>query len=212
MSGVLASIQVGRPRVITERDPWVTSFFKVPVTGRVRLNTNNLDGDEQADLSVHGGPDKAICVYSADHFSAWSTTLHSANCGPGSFGENFSVSGLTEHTVFLGDVYQVGTSMVQVSQPRGPCWKLARRWRRMDLPRLVLKTGRTGWYFRVLQPGYVSTEQRLSLVDRPCAQWSIARVNEFSYAPVTLRDRAARRALADCAVLADTWRATLLRN
>ena len=212
MSGVLVSIQIGRPRTITGHEPWVTSFFKVPVTGPIRVDTNNLDGDEQADLSVHCGPDKAICVYSADHFAAWSSTVGLRDCGPGAFGENFSVRGLTEQTLFLGDVYEVGTSILEVSQPRGPCWKLARRWRRLDLPRLVLKSGRTGWYFRVLKPGCVSAEQRLSLVDRPCAQWSIGRVNEVSYAPAAQRDPAARRALADCAPLADIWRASLLRD
>ena len=96
MSGVLVSIQIGRPRTITGHEPWVTSFFKVPVTGPIRVDTNNLDGDEQADLSVHGGPDKAICVYSADHFAAWSSTVGLRDCGPGAFRENFSVRGLTE--------------------------------------------------------------------------------------------------------------------
>src|SRR5439155_21178943 len=113
---------------ITGHEPWVTSFFKVPVTGPIRVDTNNLDGDEQADLNVHGGPDKAICVYSADHFASWSSTVGLRDCGPGAFGENFSVRGLTEQTLFLGDVYEVGTSILEVSQPRGPCWKLARRW------------------------------------------------------------------------------------
>ena len=210
VTGMLVSIRVGHPRVIDGDDPWVTSFFKTQVDGTVAVGTNNIEGDEQADLSVHGGPDKAICVYSADHFAGWSRLLGS-DCGPGAFGENFSVSGMTENTVCLGDVYRIGTAVVQVSQPRGPCWKLGRRWGRLDLPRLVLKSGRTGWYFRVLTPGAVSAGQELTLVERPCPSWSIARVNDVFYAPEGRRDPEARRALAECAPLAATWRDALTR-
>lgn len=212
MSGVLVSIQVGRPQVIPGAEPWVTSIFKVPVAGPIRLDTCNLEGDEQADLSVHGGPDKAICVYSVDHFAAWSSALGAGEFGPGAFGENFSVRGMAEDTVFLGDVYEVGTSTVQVSQPRSPCWKLGKRWGRLDMPRLVLRSGRTGWYFRVLKPGHVAANDRLSLMDRPCAEWSIVRVNQVFYPPKTGKDPAARRALADCAALSESWRAALLRE
>lgn len=211
VSGVLVSIRVGRPTLITGSDPWVTSFFKTEVHGAVTVRTNNIDGDEQADLSVHGGPDKAICVYSADHFAAWSKIL-GPDCGPGAFGENFSVTGLTENTVCLGDVYEVGTVVVQVSQPRGPCWKLGRRWGQLDLPRLVLESGRTGWYFRVLTPGTVSPGQTLTRLERPCASWSVARVNEVFYAPKARRSIEARRALAECTPLAESWRRSLLRD
>ena len=193
-------------------EPWVTSFFKSAVTGTLSLGTDNLAGDEQADLSVHGGPDKAVCVYSADHFPEWSRVLRERDLGAGAFGENFSVSHMDETSVCVGDVYAVGTSLVQVSQPRSPCWKLAARWNRPDLPRLVLQSGRTGWSFRVLQRGVVSAGEELSLSDRPCGEWSIARVNDVSYATGRHKDAAARRALADCAPLALTWRTWLLRG
>ena len=145
---VVVSIHVGRPRVMAGEEPWVTSFFKSAVTGPLSLETDNLAGDEQADLSVHGGPDKAVCVYCADHFPEWSRVLRERDLGAGAFGENFSVSHMDETSVCVGDVYAVGTSLVQVSQPRSPCWKLAARWNRHDLPRLVLQSGRTGWDFR----------------------------------------------------------------
>lgn len=212
MHPVVVSIQVGRPQVIAGDEPWITSFFKGAVAGAIRLETSNLDGDEQADLTVHGGPDKAVCVYSADHFPEWRRMLGEGAFGAGAFGENFTVSGMDEQSVFVGDVYAVGTALVQVSQPRSPCWKLAARWNRLDLPRLVLKSGRTGWYFRVLQPGLVTSGQDLSLSERPCPDWSIARVNEVSYATGRHKDAGARRALAACAPLARPWREWLLRG
>jgi MOSC domain-containing protein YiiM len=211
-AAVVVSIQVGRPRAIAGDEPWVTSFFKAAVTGRIQLDTANLDGDEQADLTVHGGPDKAVCVYSADHFAEWRRVLAERELGAGAFGENFSVSHMDEDSACIGDVYAVGTAVVQVSQPRSPCWKLAARWNRLDLPRLVLKSGRTGWYFRVLQRGMVAAGDELSLADRPCGEWSIARVNQVSYASGRHKDAAARRALAACPPLAHTWRSWLLRG
>jgi MOSC domain-containing protein YiiM len=150
-------------------------------------------------------------VYSGDHFPEWRRLLEEPEFAAGGFGENFTVSGIDENSVALGDIYAVGTSLVEVSQPRSPCWKLAARWNRLDLPRLVLKSGRTGWYFRVLQPGVVAAGQELSLVERPCAEWTIARVNEVSYATGRHKDPAARRALAACSALAAPWRAWLLR-
>jgi MOSC domain-containing protein YiiM len=208
----VVSIQVGRPRTVAGEEPWVTSFFKTPVTGPLGLETNNLDGDEQADLRVHGGPDKAVCVYSANHFPEWRRILSESDFGAGAFGENFSVSHMDEDSVCVGDVYAIGTAVVQVSQPRSPCWKLAARWNRADLPRLVLKSGRTGWYFRVLQRGLVTRGDELSLSDRPCGEWSIARVNEVSYATGRHKDATARRALSACAPLARVWRQSLLRG
>jgi MOSC domain-containing protein YiiM len=198
--------------VIEDGEAWLSSIFKSPVSGRIQLASTNLDGDEQADLSVHGGPDKAVCVYSADHFADWRTVLAARELGPGAFGENFSVTGMSEQTVSIGDVFEVGTAVVQVSQPRGPCWKLGRRWGRLDLPRLVLRSGRTGWYFRVLSPGQVAADDPLVLTERQHADWSIARVNEIFYARDSERDPVARRALARCAALSESWRTALLRD
>jgi MOSC domain-containing protein YiiM len=153
-----------------------------------------------------------VCVYSGDHLGDWGRLLGESRFDAGAFGENFTVTGADEASVFVGDIYTIGTARVQVSQPRSPCWKLAARWSRPDLPRLVLKSGRTGWYFRVLEPGIVASGEELTLAERPCPEWSIARVNDVSYATGRHKDAAARRALAACAPLARTWRAWLLRG
>jgi len=206
MTARLVSIQVGHPRRVEGDQPWVTAFFKSPVVGPVQLDVPNLQGDSQADLEVHGGPDKAVCVYSTDHVAAWCSELGLARCEPGAFGENFSVAGQTETAVCIGDVYEVGTAVVQVSQPRGPCWKLGRRWNRPDFPRLVLSTGRTGWYLRVVGPGSVCAGDSLQLVDRPYPEWTIQRANDVAYAPADERDAMAVRALAACPALSVAWR------
>jgi MOSC domain-containing protein YiiM len=203
------SIQVGRPRTIAGEEPWVTSIFKTPVTGPLRLEELDLDGDEQADLTVHGGRDKAVCVYSADHFPFWRQTLARPGLAAGAFGENFTVTGIAEATVCLGDVYEVGDAVVQVSQPRAPCWKLGRKWERLDLPKLVLREGRTGWYFRVLEPGTVAPGQMLQLRDRPYSSWTIAQVNRLAYAKKGDGLQDERSALAECPALADAWRPSL---
>ena len=119
------------------------------------------------------------------------------------------MSGLDETTVCLGDVFAIGTVLVEVSQPRSPCWKLGRKWDRLDLPKLVLRAGKTGWYFRVRQPGVVAPGQDIRLVDRPCAQWTITEVNRVAYAKKTADMRAARRELASCPALSASWRADL---
>lgn len=206
----LLSIQVGRP--VSREHPdgqWLSSIYKHTVDTPVRLDPLNLEGDEQADLNVHGGRDKAVCVYSADHFAYWREALGRPDLGAGAFGENFTVSGLDETTVCLGDVFAVGTVLVEVSQPRGPCWKLGRKWDRLDLPKLVLKAGKTGWYFRVKRPGQVEAGEGIRLVERPYAQWTIVEVNRVAYAKKTKEMADARRALASCAALAESWRADL---
>lgn len=136
---VLRSIQVGKPRTYAGesdidwmRRPWSTGIFKSLVAAPVRLGATQLEGDGQADLTVHGGPDKAVCVYSADHYAFWRSALgeyiEGAEFPFGAFGENLTLEGVTEDDVCIGDVWAVGDeagAMVQVSQPRQPCWKLA---------------------------------------------------------------------------------------
>ena len=200
MKVLLCSVQVGQPRQIPDREPWVTAFYKEPVAGPVSLSRENLSGDRQPDLTVHGGPDKAVCVYSADHYPEWRRELGEQDCGPGWFGENFTVEGQTEETVCVGDVYRVGSAVVEVSQPRGPCWKLGRRWGRLDLPKLVVRSGRSGWYLRVLEGGDVAAGQVLALGDRPYPKWTIDMVNRLTYAGRRMRHqlRDDRKQLAGC--------------
>jgi MOSC domain-containing protein YiiM len=135
--------------------PWRTSFYKEPVDGTRWLGTTNVEGDSQADQKNHGGPDKAVLAYSADHYAAWNTEMPDLHLGFGAFAENLDIAGLSEVTVCLGDSYAIGDAVVQVSQARQPCWKISRRWRVLDFSVRVQRTGRTGWYLRVLQEGEI---------------------------------------------------------
>lgn len=184
----IASIQVGLPQTYGSPDAvnphnrlWTTGFFKQPVIGQVWVEWENLQGDGQADLRVHGGIDKAVMAYSGDHYPAWQAELGLDSIPGGAFGENLTIAGLTETGVCLGDVWQAGSVRLQVSQPRQPCWKLGRRWQNNLLPKLVVKSGRSGWYFRVVETGEIEAGTELILVDRPHPQWTIARANEAMY-------------------------------
>jgi MOSC domain-containing protein YiiM len=214
---VIVSIQVGLPRNCGEADaadpmerPWTTGFFKVPVVGPVRVGRVNIDGDSQADLINHGGPDKAVCVYPADHYPYWREALNLPTLMFGAFGENFTVEGLTEATVCIGDIWQIGGVTLQVSQPRQPCWKLARRWRVKTLALQVQQTGRTGWYFRVLEEGIVPAGSPLVLAQRPHPDWSVERANRVMHHEKD--DMGAAAELAGLLLLSASWRGTLARR
>lgn len=213
----MISIQVGLPRAFGRADAadpmdreWTTGFWKSPVAGPVRLGRTNLAGDGQADSVNHGGPDKAVNVYPAEHYPFWAGDPALAGLAGGAFGENFTTAGADEAGVCVGDVFAVGTATVQVSQPRQPCWKLARRWRVHDLALRVQRTGRTGWYFRVLAEGEVAPGDGLSLVERPHPEWTVAAANGVMHHRKT--DRAAAAELAACPALSASWRATLARR
>jgi MOSC domain-containing protein YiiM len=209
--GLLSALHVGRPRALDPETPWTSAIYKTRVFDPVWLGTTNLVGDEQADRTVHGGPDKAVCAYSGDHYAAWRSETGVALCGPGWFGENFTLSGLTEVDIAIGDTFSVGDAVVQVSQPRSPCWKLARRWALPDMTKRVVVTNRTGWYFRVLREGTVRTGDFCERVERRHPQWTIARVNAVAYnrgvSPSELDGL--RRELAGLLELSEAWRADL---
>lgn len=167
---------------------WTTGYFKTPVEGAVWVGRTNLAGDGQADRVHHGGPDKAVLAYGAAHYAAWRADLveELARLGLprlpfGGFGENLTVEHWTETEVCVGDVHALGTALLQVTQPRGPCWKIVRRWRVRELPGRVQRTGRTGWYYRVLREGHVEAGQDLRLLERPHTEWTIAQVNAVRY-------------------------------
>jgi len=216
-SAVLRSIQVGLPRTLGCRDPlepsdreWTTGFFKEPVTGAVWLGRTNLAGDGQADRENHGGPDKAVNVYPSEHYPDWERELPLPPLLPGGFGENFTTHGLLESAVCIGDVFEIGNAVVQLSQPRQPCWKLARRWGIRDLALRVQQTGRTGWYFRVLREGTVEGGLSLRLIERPHPEWTVAAANAVMHH--RRHDVAAARALAACPALSPSWRESLNRR
>jgi MOSC domain-containing protein YiiM len=216
MAPRIASLNVGRPARIETPQPsgggragphfWTSGIYKTPVAGRIHLASENLAGDGQADLTVHGGLDKAVCVYCVDHYPLWRDQLGVSECGPGWFGENFSIEGQQETTVCVGDAYRVGAALVQISQPRAPCSKLGRRWNRLDMPKLVIASGRTGWYLRVLETGDVECGDTLTLVDRPFPQWTIDAVNAAAYSRGGAVEVGRARELANCPALAESWR------
>jgi MOSC domain-containing protein YiiM len=163
----LISVNVGLPReVIWKGKSVTTGIFKEPVAGRVMMRTLNLDGDQQADLSVHGGPDKAVYVYSVEHYEYWRNELPEMKLPWGMFGENLTTEGLREDTVNIGDQFRLGSATVVVTQPRMPCYKLGLKFGRDDIIKRFLASGRTGFYFAVLQEGAVGAGDKVELISR----------------------------------------------
>lgn len=152
-----------------------TGIYKLPVEGPRRLTVNGLAGDGQADLVNHGGPDKAVCVYPSEHYAYWERYL-GRSLDPGAFGENVTASGLLETEVCIGDIYEIGTALVQVSQPRYPCFKLSQKHGPAEMPAEVLKTGFSGFYFRVLREGQLSAGSAVVKVSAGASHASVARV------------------------------------
>jgi len=163
----LLSIHVGRPQLVMRNgEPVSTAIFKQPVDGRVKLRTLNLDGDRQADLSVHGGPYKAVYAYPAEHYEYWKKELPDMDLPFGIFGENFSVSGFSETTLNIGDQLYVGTANVMATQPRMPCYKLGIRFGRSDILKRFLESERSGFYLSVLEEGEVGAGDEVVLEKR----------------------------------------------
>jgi MOSC domain-containing protein YiiM len=163
----IEGVYVGEPSVLGYRRerPVLSAITKALVTApELALTELNLDGDRQADLTVHGGVDKAVYVYPSEHYAAWAADGFEAV--PGGFGENVSLAGVTEDDVRIGDVWAWGEALVQVSQPRQPCFKLAMKTGRKDVTPLMIDSGRCGWYLRVLRPGTVPTSGALEVVER----------------------------------------------
>ena len=154
-----------------------SAIAKTPVQGPVHVGPLGLDGDEQGDPLVHGGPDKAVHQYAQEHCAPWRAELGALPvlAAPGAFGENIASTGMTEHTVCLGDQVRVGSVLLEVSQSRQPCWKLNDRFGLPSMARRVQDSGRTGWYYRVLQPGTLQAGDALVLVARPFPEWTLAR-------------------------------------
>jgi len=163
----LVSVNIGHPREVIYKGKTVTTgIFKEPVEGRIRLRTLNLDGDRQADLSVHGGPSKAVYAYPIEHYAYWRAEFPGMNLPSGMFGENFTTEGLREHSVNIGDRFRIGSAQVMVTEPRLPCYKLAAKFGRDDIIKRFLHSGRTGFYFAVMQEGEVGTGDGIELVSR----------------------------------------------
>ena len=153
----ILSVNVSLPKEVDfEGQKVTTGIFKKSIDGRIMLRTLNLDGDKQADLTVHGGPDKAVYAYPIEHYEFWRKVYPDMEMPNGMFGENFTIEGLMESEVSLGDSFEIGSSKVIATQPRMPCYKLGVKFGRMDVLKKFLASGRSGIYFKVLEEGEVS--------------------------------------------------------
>jgi len=167
---MLVSVNIGLPAPLaTSKGDVPSGIVKMPVAGRVRVRRLGLDGDGQADLTVHGGPGKAVYVYSHDHYQLWEQELGRPDLGPGCFGENLTVEGMLETEVRIGDIYRIGSAVVQVTQPRSPCFKLAAHLGLPDFAKTFLASGRSGFYLRVLEEGDVGAGDPVELISSPPA-------------------------------------------
>lgn len=168
----LISVNVGLPRIVEYNgEPVATGIFKEPVRGPVMLRTLNLDGDAQADLSVHGGVSKAVYAYPAEHYAYWEKELpgdYLKNGGlpHGMFGENFTTGGLLEHEVNIGDRFRIGAAELRATEPRLPCYKLGIKFGHVDIIKRFLQSRRTGFYFAVEREGEVEAGDEIKLLDR----------------------------------------------
>ena len=182
------------PRVVSAHGKQVeTGIFKAPVSGPVVVGNLNLEGDGQADLSVHGGPDKAVYLYSWDNILHWKKALQREDLGPGSFGENLTVEGLGEDEVAIGDEFAVGTARFMVTQPRLPCFKLALALETPSITKTFLESGRTGCYLRVIQEGVIQAGDPIyPLPSRESARVTIAEYVELYRSKSATRDQVRR--------------------
>lgn len=163
----------------------LSAIAKQPRPGRTVVEINGLEGDEQGDAKIHGGPDKAVHFYAYEHYPRWIDELGAIPVlsGPGAFGENLSTHGVDESTICLGDRLRIGSATLEVSQARQPCWKLNDRFGVPTMARMVQATARTGWYCRVVSIGDVSAGDGIWLLERPYPEWPLARLLRLFYGP-----------------------------
>lgn len=207
----LHKLFIGKVKQVGQKDAknpmerqWESGIFKNPAAGDIWLSETGFIGDEVADEKNHGGPEKAVFAYPIRHYAYWQEQLERDDMTMGAMGENFAVLEMDEFTVCIGDTYKVGEAIIQVSQPRQPCWKPARRFQMVDLALQIQNSGRTGWYFRVLQEGSIRADSPIDLIERPYPQWTIQAANEvmhFHKDDLRMADE-----LASCDLLAENWR------
>ena len=201
----LVSVNVGLPREESWKGRTVTTaIFKTPVDGPVNLRRHNLDGDEQADLSVHGGPMKAVYVYPLQHYDYWRKELPDTDLPWGSFGENFTVEGVDEESVCIGDEFRIGGARLVVTEPRMPCSKLGTKFRRADMVKMFLTSQRTGFYFGVVEEGPVQAGDELELLCKHQDGLTVADVTRL-YTTAKTNTDLLRKAIS-VSVLPESWR------
>jgi MOSC domain-containing protein YiiM len=201
----LLSVNVAVPREIEWKGTTVTTgIFKKPVSSRVMLRRLNLEGDRQADLSVHGGDNKAAYAYPSEHYAFWHGELPGFDLPWGVFGENFTIEGLLESTVSIGDRYHIGKATVMVTQPRMPCYKLGAKFGRDDIVGRFLRSGRSGFYLSVLKEGKVSAGDSIEYAGREGPNLTVQDVNRL-YIRDTNDPELLQRAI-NCTILPASWR------
>lgn len=201
----LLSVNVGLPREVISRGKTVTTgIFKEPVQGRIRLGTLNLDGDRQADLRVHGGVDKAVYVYPAEHYEYWRRELPGVELRWGMFGENLTTEGLFENEVNIGDEFRIGSAELVVTQPRLPCYKLAVKFGRDDIIKRFLESRLTGFYFRVLKEGAVGAGDSIEITHSDPHKVTVAEITRLYLEG--RNDLAALRRASRVSALPDSWK------
>jgi MOSC domain-containing protein YiiM len=203
----VVSVHVGRVRA---RPDWTSAFVKAAVDGPVRVGPLGLAGDEHADTTNHGGPERAVLMYAEEHYAEWRDELSLDELPYGAFAENLTVHGLTEADVCIGDSLRVGGVVLQVACPRAPCWKIGKRWDVEDLTQRVSLTTRIGWLLRVLEEGEVQAGDPVEVVERPFPELTVAR----AYGVFSRREGGAAAAaeLAGCQLLTPTWREALTKR
>ncbi len=202
----ILSVNVGLPREVRWQGKTVrTSIFKAPVSRPVQVKHLNVDGDLQSDLSVHGGTEKAVYAYPAEHYEFWRTELPGVDLPWGAFGENFTTEGLLEDAVRIGDRFCAGSAEFVVTQPRMPCFKLGIRFDRPDIVKRFLRSGRTGFYLAVLREGEVAAGDAVTAAGRDGHAITVADIVEL-YTADAASQELLRRA-AELPALAEAWRA-----
>ena len=205
------SVNVGLPReVVWKGQTVVTGIFKEAVEGRVAVRRLNLEGDRQADLTVHGGPEKAVYAYPAEYYSFWRKQFPEMNLPWGMFGENLTITGLLDETVHIGDHFQVGSAKLMVTQPRLPCYKLGLKFGRDDILKRFLHSGMTGFYFSVLDEGEVAAGDSIRLLHRDDHQVKVADITRL-YRQDKYNLDLIRRVVA-VEALAEVWRDYFLQR
>ena len=201
----LISLNIGLPREVSWKGQIVsTGIFKEPIKGPVMLRTLNLDGDRQADLSVHGGVSKAVYAYPIEHYEFWQTELPDMKLPYGMFGENFTIEGLREDATFIGDRFRIGTAEIMVTEPRMPCYKLGLKFGRTDIVKRFLTSRRTGFYFAVLKEGEVEAGDALEPLSRDAQGITVADITRL-YAFVK-DDLQMLRRVVQLEALSESWR------
>lgn len=197
------SVQVSPPREVSEGEKtWLTGIFKTPLAGAVAVNPLGLEGDGVGDSVNHGGADKAVCCHPWAHYEYWNVYFD-WDLPLGAFGENLTLTGLTEAEICIGDVWQIGSAQFQISQPRIPCWKQSHKLGVVGFEKLTTQTGRSGFYLRVLETGYLQAEDEIQLLERPHPKARLVRVNR---ALLEKDNRELAAEFAELSPLTASWR------